>query len=206
MAKHMNTLLFLGDSITDCGRSSEGGLGHGYVGMLSQSFPKDYLFINRGLDGLTSSGILRQWRHYLKTGDTPAVVSILVGINDVGMVMNTGFSEEQALKYYRHDLETIVAEAINKGSRVILTEPFIFPRPSEYIHWEPCVMHFCAQVRDIAVKNGACLIAPKEHFGIAASRSHLGWGQVTTDGIHLTDEGHRILAALWRDTFFAKMN
>ena len=118
----------------------------------------------------------------------------------------TGFSEEQALKYYRHDLETIVAEAINKGSRVILTEPFIFPRPSEYIHWEPCVMHFCAQVRDIAVKNGACLIAPKEHFGIAASRSHLGWGQVTTDGIHLTDEGHRILAALWRDTFFAKMN
>jgi lysophospholipase L1-like esterase len=202
----MNTLLFLGDSLTDCGRSQEGGLGHGYVGMLAGSFPEGYRFVNLGLDGLTSSGALRQWRSFLKTGATPAVTSILIGINDAGLVMNTGFPEEQALAYFKNDLETIVTEAAGLGSRVILIEPFIFPRPPEYIHWEPCVSKLCAQVRDAAEKYGTCLVAPKEHFSIAASRSHYGWNHVTNDGIHLTDEGHRILASLWRDTFYAKMN
>lgn len=202
----MNTLLFLGDSITDCGRSHEGGLGHGYVAMLADSIPGDYRFVNRGLDGLTSTGALRQWRAYMRAETAPSVVTILIGVNDAGLVMNTGFSEEQAVTYYRQDLETIVREAADLGCRIILIEPFIFPRPTEYIHWEGCVRHLGDQVRSIAKKYGACLIAPKEHFGIAASRSHQGWNHVTTDGIHLTDEGQRILANLWRDTFYAKMN
>lgn len=204
MRQKKKTLVFLGDSITDCGRSEASGndqdrlghLGHGYVRMVASRL-SDAHVINLGYNGLTSSGVLRQWRRFQKTTDlVPDLVSVLVGVNDASVVMTTGLALERALAYYEEDLRALAQEITAPGSQLLLIEPFLFPRPAEYLTWQPCVECFAKIVRETAREAGCQWIAPAKHFARAAAASPLGQDAVTTDGIHLTPAGQKILAEL----------
>lgn len=97
------TILFIGDSITDGNWGSPTGypcssdrrnkhdlnhvLGHGYVemtaGYLSGEYPtKGYEFINRGISGETLGQIISRWDKDVEAF-SPSVVSLLCGTNDI---------------------------------------------------------------------------------------------------------------------------
>ena len=97
----MKKIIFLGDSITDASHCFlENPLGNGYVNMVAEKLNdsdggrKKYDIMNRGHDGFTIHGVKRilEKECILKR---PDVVSILIGCNDVGVMMNTGKSLEE---------------------------------------------------------------------------------------------------------------
>ncbi|MDX9691201.1 MAG: GNAT family N-acetyltransferase, partial [Acholeplasmataceae bacterium] len=77
------TLLFQGDSITDCNRKREQpyDLGHGYVSVLANQI-HHALLINKGISGNRTVDLLDRWS-YDTIALKPDFLSILVGINEV---------------------------------------------------------------------------------------------------------------------------
>lgn len=87
----MTILTCLGDSITDCEHCfSRDFLGNGYVKILSDRFERDdsdYQVRNYGTDGFTINRLLQRIQ-----GDsdfTSDIITILIGINDIGLIINT---------------------------------------------------------------------------------------------------------------------
>ena len=227
-------LLFLGDSITDCGHCfSEDGLGDGYVKMTVQklndpaaqsgfggradqgseiSSPK-FFVTNGGTDGFTFPRILQKWKQQYSSENWD-IVSILGGINEVGAVMDSGLSENAVHSFLASSeqaLYTLMRRLIQKETRrILLLEPFLFPHPAYLSNWMPML----DKVR-IMIRNAASMAEPSADLALASSPdftassrkicliplqpaldayalSH-GFSSVTTDGIHLTKQGHQII-------------
>ena len=134
----MKNFVFLGDSITDAGRlwlPEYNGLGNGYVKILSEKLSDKFSVINKGHGSFTLPFLLRNL-----TTDclslSPAAVSILIGINDVGVAKNTGKSlraQEFASNY-----DTLIRRLLEASiPSVFLMSPFLFSRPQEYLNWLP---------------------------------------------------------------------
>ena len=90
----MKTLLFQGDSITDCGRITSGGAGYpkdlwgpGYAGMIATQLmgdqPGKWQIINRGISGNRIVDLYARWR-IDALNFRPDIVSLLIGVNDTG--------------------------------------------------------------------------------------------------------------------------
>ena len=97
----MKKIIFLGDSITDAEHCfSENPLGNGYVDMVDKKLNhstgggKKYDIVNCGHDGFTIQGVKRMLEHDCILRQ-PDIVSLLIGCNDVGVMMNTGKSLEE---------------------------------------------------------------------------------------------------------------
>lgn len=87
--KKKNTILFLGDSVTDCGRDSSGEwfLGEGYPNMVSSIIRVQYpeheiLCINKGTSGNQTRHILTRLQEDV-LDNHPDIVTLCIGINDV---------------------------------------------------------------------------------------------------------------------------
>lgn len=195
----MGTIVFLGDSITDAGRiGSLSGLGTGYVNQIAdhmQQTKQDWHIINKGVDGFTSARVLQNLPVDCLTVQ-PDCVCILVGINDVGLIMNTVASDadklylfEDCLRDY-HQLLFDITQSTD--ARVLTVEPFIFPHPAEYENWLPWQQKFAKQVKKLSRNYGAEFIPVHDRLNEAAKKD--GYDTITTDGIHLTEAGHQILA------------
>lgn len=94
----MSHLLCLGDSITDCGRLfSTDPLGNGYVKILSELFHETghkFSIENKGIDGFTLERLFSNTDSWLRESD-PDIITVLIGINDIGIMMNTRRSASQ---------------------------------------------------------------------------------------------------------------
>ena len=130
------TLLFIGDSITDCQRleSSHAPLGCGYVHFAANSLlaacPHLNLTIeNRGVSGDTTRELLLRWDQdclSLKSN----IVSIMIGINDLWRK----FGETPEIRSlhispaeYEQNLSTLLRRVKDEcSSQLILMEPFMF--------------------------------------------------------------------------------
>ena len=130
----MKNFVFLGDSITDAGRlwlPEYNGLGNGYVKILSEKLSDKFSVINKGHGSFTLPFLLRNL-----TTDclslSPAAVSILIGINDVGVAKNTGKSlraQEFASNYdtlIRRLLEASIPSVFSDESLSFFPAPGIF--------------------------------------------------------------------------------
>jgi lysophospholipase L1-like esterase len=88
-----DTILFIGDSITDCGRrDTHVPLGDGYVSIFSElvtgRYPeRDIRYINKGIGGNTVVDLQRRW-HDDVLRQRPDKLVIKVGINDLYGHMN----------------------------------------------------------------------------------------------------------------------
>lgn len=189
-------ILCLGDSITDCNRLfSDDPLGDGYVSLLDQYSREthpDWQLINRGVDGFTLSRLLGNVRsQYLSL--RPDFITILIGINDIGLMMNTNRTDEQKrqlMEQFFANYDSLLTQF--RGHRICLVEPFVFSVPEEFRLWQPYVEE---------MSRGIQLLAEKYHLGFLPIRQHLlleaeekGASALTTDGVHLTRYGHTLLA------------
>lgn len=134
--KNGGKVLFIGDSITDCGRrGAEQPLGNGYVKIFSDFLiacepEKQVKIINKGIGGDTSIGLLNRW-----TDDVlrhkPDWLSIKIGINDLhGYLSNPagGISPAKFEDAYQKILQRTRAEL--PRCRIILIQPFYLSRES----------------------------------------------------------------------------
>ena len=138
----MTILTCLGDSITDCEHCfSRDFLGNGYVKMLSDCLKRDgsdYQVRNYGTDGFTINRLLQRIQ-----GDsdfTSDIITILIGINDIGLIMNTDrtpFQQRNMLFSFYKCYAALITILAKSNSRIILMEPFLFPWPACYRTWLP---------------------------------------------------------------------
>lgn len=195
----MKTLLFLGDSITDCNHYFDPeNLGYGYVRMIEKQIntpDKNYQVQNFGNDGFTVPALRRLWQRKglnLK----PDFITILIGINDLAVIKNTGITPSVGLAQFREQYQALIEDIrLMTDCPILLMEPFIFPHPAEYASWEPELHQMNKLIRQLAFDNGLFFLPLWEDLLSAAKKD--GFSEITTDGIHLTAKGHKILAAQW---------
>lgn len=194
----MKKIICLGDSITDAGRLfSVNGLGEGYVGQLQQLVNARGItctFTNRGVDGFTIARLLETVGRDCQ-GQNPDLVTMLIGVNDIGVLMNTTVDtcqRRQLLQEFIKEYGLLLTKLRHTTkARLFLLEPFIFPWPREYANWRPYLDELTCAMKEYASAHQAVWIplqAPLEQLAQG------DWDKVTVDGIHLTQEGHRLVA------------
>lgn len=188
-------ILCLGDSITDCGRSWEAPpLGNGYVKIIADEQKgqgKTCQIANRGIDGFTVARLLDAFPQ-MQLPFAPDITTLLIGINDIALMMNTGRTTAQQQKMQEKFLENYEALLRMLPGRVILMEPFIFPKPEEYLTWLPHLQTMSDGIDALAEKYRLPYV--RLHKLLNRSAREQGMDKITIDGVHLTKRGHRILA------------
>ena len=128
--KPRQTLLFIGDSITDCGRrNAERPLGSGYVRMVSDLIDARYpnhrvRVLNSGIGGNTVRDLANRW-----TDDCvrykPHWLSVKIGINDIHTWLRQSpdrtVSPEDFAQLYDHILDRATKQT---KARLVLVDPF----------------------------------------------------------------------------------
>ncbi len=126
------TIVFAGDSITDCGRFQFPPLGNGYVyifnNLLLAKYPELKVnVVNAGVSGNTVVDLKNRWEDDVLSLN-PNWISILIGINDVHRHLGgqPGLDPESFFRNYREILEMTRKSLPN--AKLILLAPFYISR------------------------------------------------------------------------------
>lgn len=199
----MKTILFQGDSITDCGRGD--GLGTGYPLLVSASlgldFPAEYEFINRGISGNRVVDVYARIKADI-INLKPDVMSILIGINDVWheFARENGVDAEKFYKIYSMLIEEVKSALPN--IKIMILEPFVLPgvaNEGRYEEWRPEVIKRAEKAKLIAEKYGLPFIPLQDKFDEACKDAPADYW--LRDGVHPTANGHELIKREWIKTF-----
>ncbi|QNE19358.1 SGNH/GDSL hydrolase family protein [Kribbella qitaiheensis] len=188
------TVVFAGDSVTDCGRRGDpAGLGDGYVRNLyddlAASRPR---IVNSGISGHRAVDLVARWEQDVLAHE-PDLVSVLVGINDTWRRYDEDdpTSTESFEASYRELLAPVTA-------KLVLIEPFLLPVKPEQRAWREDLDPKIEVVRRLAAEYHAILVPADVEFNRQALT--VGATTLADDGVHPTAAGHRLLAELWHRT------
>jgi lysophospholipase L1-like esterase len=196
------TLLFYGDSITDCGRDykTPDALGGGYVSFIRAQLGCRRPSVNRRVLNMGINGnCIYDLEKRLETdvlAHSPAVVTILIGINDTWRRFDSNITSS-AVDFrdtYRRILGQIVAR-VTPRPQLVLMEPFVLPYPEDRRGWRFDLDPRITVVRDLAVEFQADLIPLDGMFSAAATRAPASYW--LGDGVHPTPAGHALIANAW---------
>ena len=195
-----DTILFTGDSITDCGRVRENAehLGFGYAALTAAHLqarlasPKLKIY-NRGISGNRVCDLLKRVEADL-IALKPTVVSILIGINDTWRRYDSkdATNAEAFERDYRALLEKIASET---KARVVLLEPFLLHVPADRFAWREDLNPKIDVTRKLALEFGAELLPLDGLFAQAATQAPPAYW--AGDGVHPSAAGHALIAETW---------
>ena len=126
----MKKILFMGDSITDAGRTSveNENLGSGYsllvTSQLAFEHPGEYEFVNRGINGNRIVDLIARVKKDM-INLKPDVMSILIGVNDTWQEfdLQNGTETDKFEMYYNILIEQL-KEALPE-LKIMILEPFV---------------------------------------------------------------------------------
>lgn len=189
----METLVFNGDSVTDCDRLIYPPFGFGYVSLLATSLTDKFRVINVGTSGDRLIDLDNRWSRDV-ISNSPNLLSIAIGINDTWrrydsneITSTEGFEN----RYIKLLLET--RSACN--SSFVLCEPFLLPAQEEMHTWREDLDSKIEVVHALARDFGAVLVPFDEMF--TKAREQYSIPELAEDGIHPTPLGHQMMANLW---------
>ncbi|MFS0723930.1 SGNH/GDSL hydrolase family protein [Paenibacillus sp. 1P07SE] len=200
------TILFTGDSITDCGRGrgedQNHVLGQGYPNLIASKLGSLYaeqqpLFLNRGISGNRVSDLYARMNEDA-ISLRPDLLSILIGINDIWRIMNnlpTGVTDRFE-RVYRHLLEE--TREVLPASALVLCEPFALPGSAtseRWDGWQDMLRRYSEILQGLAEEYGAVFVPLQGAYDKAAQRADAAYW--LWDGVHPTAAGHDIIAEEW---------
>ncbi|MDE0636989.1 MAG: SGNH/GDSL hydrolase family protein [Candidatus Poribacteria bacterium] len=191
-------VLFIGDSITDCGRRGDHApLGHGYVRKITElitaKYPeRDIAYVNKGIGGDIVEGLENRWDTDV-IDEKPDWLSVKIGINNASRQLGEGISNEVYLPDWEACYRRILTRVKNElDIPLFLFEIFYIeedvenPRPL-------AVDAYNASIHKLADEFDARLIQTNDAFDNAvAARPGALW--TTQDGVHPNAEGHTLMA------------
>lgn len=191
-----STVIFAGDSITDCGRQGS-SLGAGYV-MLVDAYLKARRGASRirvqnaGVSGNTIRDLAARWDDDVLENE-PEWVVILIGINDVWRQFDRYLEVETHVRLpeYRSTMSHLVASAKSAGSEVIVMSPF-FVEPNIDDPMRSLVEEYAASAMEVAGKCDALYVDLQGEFDEMVS--HVPVLSVTNDRVHVGPAGHMRIA------------
>ncbi len=127
------TIVFIGDSITDAGRTEKpySPYGFGYVhftaNYLLAKYPELNLrIINTGISGNTIGNLKNRWDKDC-LNFKPDIISIMIGINDLWRKHTNQLDQAADAKEYEVTFERLLLNAKQKKNcQLMLCEPFMF--------------------------------------------------------------------------------
>lgn len=207
-----STMMFTGDSITDCRRrESEDGLGYGYplrvAGEWGHRHPdRPVTWLNTANGGDKVMDLEARWQTDVLDARLD-VVSILVGVNDMGWHTLDPKGYVIPAERFEAGYDRLLAPLAEAGTELILIEPFLLPihgvieagasliGEAERDEWRTDMDPKIQAVRRLARRYGAHLLAADGMFAeLAATTGPEHWA---ADGVHPTSAGHAALAAAW---------
>jgi lysophospholipase L1-like esterase len=210
MITSQDTLLFQGDSITDCGRTRErkpandpDALGFGYARYAAASLLVDQPGIkiyNRGVSGNRVTNLVDRWEADCLALE-PTVISILIGVNDTwhGVAKGTPENGVPLKKYdqtYR-ELITSTREAL-PGVKIILCQPFVTECGAvAELNFHPDIDERRSLVDAIASEHADAYVKFQAVYDEAVKRAEPAYW--AADGVHPTLAGHMLMAQAWID-------
>jgi lysophospholipase L1-like esterase len=198
--KPHSTVMFTGDSITDCHRlDTDEPLGYGYPlrvagqwGLLHPDRPVRWL--NSGISGNKVLDLEPRWPHDVVDAGAD-LVSILVGINDATWHSYAEDGRVIPAEEFRDGYDRLLAPLADAGTALILIEPFLLPVSAGQRAQRPDLDEKIGAVRELAKTYGAELLAADGMFAeLAATTGPEYWAP---DGVHPGPAGHAAIAAAW---------
>lgn len=188
--------VFIGDSVTDCGRLELPPYGDGYVREIAESGRLAGAVINVGTSGHRLVDLVARWERDVIEAK-PTCVSIAIGINDTWRRYddNDATAVEDFEANYRAVLQRTVSAT---GARLVLCEPFLLPVEAEMANWREDLDPKIDVVHRLAAEFDATLVPFDAAFSALAATMPMT--DLAGDGIHPTPLGHRAMADLWLDT------
>ncbi len=209
MIPKKSTILFQGDSITDCGRNRDAGatpnnlpgLGQGYAMMaaaeLLSTRPADGLRVfNRGISGNRIVDLYARMQSDI-LNLKPDVLSILIGVNDTWHGKNPDWSNGVAIPKYERiyrDLLNEVREAL-PNLKFVLCEPFVLRCGVVRDDWVEEIDQRRAVVAKLAPEFDALLVPFQSMFHEAVKLAPPEYW--APDGVHPSAAGHHLMAKCW---------
>ncbi len=196
-------LLFQGDSITDMkwGRNQSDRnhyLGHSYVYLIAARLGVDMAeaqldIYNRGMSGHTVADLRKRWQKDA-IDMKPALLSILIGANDVGRGVKADAFESD----YRYILDA--SRKANPELRLVLLDPFVLrsgrlKSEQAWISRRGATDKLRVVVTRLAKDYSAVHIATQDIFDSAARA--VTPEQWIWDGVHPLPQGHELIARNW---------
>lgn len=223
----MKTILFQGDSITDCGRVREEKpnnimkcyykiakrtpLGNGYPALVTDEINKtkqgEYTFINKGVSGDRIPDVYaRIVRDIIEI--KPDYMSLLIGVNDVwhGLDWGNGTGIKRFEKVYNILLEELKEEI--PETKIMILEPFVLEGPAtadregqtgRYKKFRSGVEEVAAIAKKLADRHGIKFIPLQSILDEEAEKAPAT--SLLSDGVHPTAKGHELIKREWIKAF-----
>lgn len=187
------SIVFIGDSVTDCGRDIEPPFGDGYVREISRTGILTGDIINVGTSGHRLVDLEKRWQSDV-LDHKPTMLSVAIGINDMWRRYddNDPTSVEDFRDRYHRILSWTKAEL---NPQFVLCEPFLLHVREEMKPWREDLDPKIAVVHEMAREFGAVLVPFDQHLNALAEKMPMA--DIAEDGIHPTPFGHQEMARLW---------
>ncbi|MAF12153.1 hydrolase [Candidatus Poribacteria bacterium] len=202
-----DSVLFIGDSITDAGRQADAsrGLGVGYVAqiadLLAARYPDRRIAVNnQGISGNRVVDLCARWDRDV-IDHRPDWVSISIGINDVWRWFDGNpdahIPIEQYRRVYRELLDATTSET---EARLVLMETSVIGEEAG-LESNAMLRQYNDAIREYATEYDAVLVPTFQRFLEAIhKRPAFEW---TGDGVHPLPPGHMLMAVTWLEAMGA---
>lgn len=212
--KDGQTLLFIGDSITDCGRAYpvgiHAGLGDGYVAFVSDLLiachPNERIrVLNTGISGDRVTDLNARWQTDVLDLQ-PNWLSVMIGINDVWCQLDTVLGTDRvAMEGYKSVYRELLERTHRTLDGLVLMSPYVLePDPNDPMRQQ--MDAYGRVVRDLSAEFGAEYVDVQRAFdGYMSQRPA---STLSDDRVHPNKTGHMIIATAflraigldWRST------
>ncbi|MBM4041990.1 MAG: SGNH/GDSL hydrolase family protein [Planctomycetes bacterium] len=202
------TMVLIGDSITDCGRRDPAAapFGNGYVALfidlVTARYPERRIrFVNKGISGNTVLDLEARWDADV-LAERPDWLSVMIGINDLHRTLNGVFDIPPAIyrERYTRILTRVAAPVAGNGlplaPQLILLEPFYMITESEADAAQKVVLGllpgYIEVVHDLAERFGARLVRLQDMF--QRQLRHRPFTAFCGEPVHPNRTGHLLIA------------
>lgn len=197
------TILFIGDSITDCSRTEDPNhLGYGYVRLIAEHFAAHEptaTVINRGISGNRVVDLVDRFTPDVLDLD-PQAVTIYIGVNDTWHYYTKGWEVTAAdfEQGYRFMLDQL--SATRPAVPVLMVIPFVTDIDEERAGYHADLDEKVVIIRTLAREFGHAVVDLEAVLEAAWNVGHSP-ASVAADGVHPTIAGHRLIADAWLEAF-----
>ncbi len=188
--------VFIGDSVTDCGRLDLPPYGDGYVRGIVESGRLGGTISNVGTSGHRLVDLVARWQHDVLDAQ-PTCVSIAIGINDTWRRYDD--DDVTTAEDFEANYRFVLARTVEAtGAQLVLCEPFLLPVEPAMLNWREDLNPKIGVVHRLASEFGATLVNFDAAFTALATTTPMT--ELAGDGIHPTALGHHMMAELWLET------
>ena len=189
-------VVFLGDSITEEGRTLE----LGFINLLEESVDSEkFNLIGKGISGDKVSDLLVRYENDV-LAQNPDIVFIYIGINDVWHSYDVGKGSD--IDFYEKGLRKIITDIKKRGAKIILCTPTVIGERVTFedeleVKRDQELDAFAGVVRNLSSEFNTELLDLRTIFKdyiVENNQNNDYQDFLTDDGVHLNDAGNKLIA------------